>query len=59
MRPELPQKFLDILYTSLDEKFHQDVYELFLKAEQEKQDYKEQYFSELWKTLNHETGGQA
>lgn len=59
MRPELPQKFLDILYTSLDETFHKDVYQMFLKAEQEKQEYREYYYAELWKTLNHETGGQA
>lgn len=59
MGPELPQKFLDILYTSLDGKFHQEVYELFLRGEQQKAEYKEHYYGEAWKKLNHVTGGEA
>lgn len=58
-RPELPQKLLDFLYTSLDETLHEDVYQKFLKAEREKQEYKEYYYTEFWKELNHVTGGQA
>lgn len=58
-RPELPQKFLDFLYTSLNEEFHEDIYQLYLKYERECQEYKEYYYTELWKELNHITGGQA
>ncbi|GAA3913657.1 hypothetical protein GO495_17635 [Chitinophaga oryziterrae] len=57
--PELPQKFLDMLYDVLDEKFHEEVYQMYLKGEKEAQEYKEYYYTELWKDLNHVTGGLA
>jgi len=59
MRPELPQVFLDMLYKTLDEKFHEEIYSLFLGGERQKQEYKEFYYSKMWEEENHKTGGQA
>ena len=56
MRPELSQDLLDILYGTLDEKFHEEIYALFLDGERQKQEYKEFYYGLMWEKKDHATG---